>query len=310
MTVTGLPHLTGISALSPAQISRILDRIEQYDVGLKDDEDFTKTLHDKQIVFLFFENSTRTRTSFEMAAYKLGANTIHWDAANSSLAKGESFQDTILNINAMRPDSIIVRHHDYGAPHYMAEIVDCPVINAGDSWNEHPTQALLDAYTLKQKFGSLDGLQIAICGDIAHSRVAKSNIILLSKMGVHIHAVAPEFLMPEKLPADGIHTFDSLEEGLKGCDAIMMLRNQKERMEAGLIKSDEEFFRQYGLTKERLAIANKDAVVLHPGPMNRNVEIADAVADDADRSLILKQVSNGIPTRMAVMDMLINKAGA
>lgn len=299
--------LTGIDRLSTEEIEMLLGRAQFFADALEMNEPFERTLEGKIIFNLFFENSTRTRLSFEMAAKRLGADVINWDTASSSVSKGETFDDTIKTLNAMRPDGIIIRHSDFGAPEYVANNVDCPVVNGGDSYREHPTQALLDALTIKQVKGRIKGLNIAICGDIAHSRVANSNIILLRKMGANIRVIAPPFLMPEKFPAEGIQKFESLEEGLPECDIVMMLRNQKERMEAGLIKDDAEFFNQYGLTTERLALAKKDAHVMHPGPMNRNVEIADAVADDPHKSLITKQVANGIPTRMAILDLLMGE---
>ncbi len=297
--------LTGIGKLSADDIDLILERAQYFADALEHDEVLPQTLAGKVIFNLFFENSTRTRLSFEMAAHRLGANIINWDTASSSVSKGETFDDTIKTLNAMRPDGIIIRHSDFGAPEYVANNVNCAVINAGDSYREHPTQALLDALTIKQIKGRIEGLNIAICGDVAHSRVANSNIILLSKLGANIRVIAPPFLMPQKFPAEGVQTFENLESGLPDCDIVMMLRNQKERMEAGLIKDDAEFFNQFGLTSDRLALAKKDAHVMHPGPMNRNVEIADSVADDPHKSLITKQVANGIPTRMAVLELLM-----
>ncbi len=264
-----------------------------------------QSLKGHNILSLFFEDSTRTRISFEIATNNLGANFVRWDVKSSSTNKGETLQDTILTLNAMKPDAIIVRHSEYNAPHFVSTIVDCPVINAGDSWNQHPTQALLDAFTIQEHFDKINGLTIAICGDIAHSRVAQSNMILLHKLGANIRIIAPPYLLPEKFPIPDVAIFNNMEEGLQDCDAIMMLRNQKERMEAGLIKSDEEFFQNFGLTKQRLALAKPNAVVLHPGPMNRNVEIADDVADDQKQSLILQQVQNGVYIRMAILELLI-----
>jgi aspartate carbamoyltransferase catalytic subunit len=294
-----MKHLTGIDHLSKDDIEALLNKA---DTPFK-----TDSLKGKVILSLFFENSTRTKISFDMAAKRLGAEMIHWDAGTSSISKGETFLDTILNLNAMKPDAVIVRHHEYGAPQFMAQHMDCPVINAGDSYREHPTQALLDALTMRQAKGKLEDLNIAICGDIAHSRVAHSNMILLDKMKVNVRIVAPPALMPDKLPVKHVQRFDNLKEGLKDCDIIMMLRNQKERMESGLIASDAEFFNHYGLTLERLAYAKPDCLVMHPGPMNRNVEIADEVADDPQRSLILKQVENGVLMRMAVLESLLSQ---
>lgn len=298
-------HLTGIEDLDAAEIISILDLAEYY-ADTKDE--ISRTLKNKIILTLFFEDSTRTRVSFEMAVKRLGGEVINMDFSKSSMNKGESFEDTIKTLNAMHPDAIIVRHGDYGAPTVISKLVDCPVINAGDSWREHPTQALLDALTIRRHFSTIENKTIAICGDIAHSRVANSNMILLSKLGAKIHIVAPPALLPEKFPVQNVQSFDNMKEGLKGCDVVMMLRNQTERMQAGLIKSELDFFNEYGLTKEKLGYANKQAVVLHPGPMNRGVEIADDMADDPKRSLILEQVRNGIPTRMAVIDILVSDA--
>ena len=297
--------LTGIGKLSADDILLILERAQYFADAMKHGEVLPQTLAGKVIFNLFFENSTRTRLSFEMAAHRLGANVINWDTGSSSISKGETFDDTIKTLNAMHPEGIIIRHSDFGAPEYVAKNVDCPVINAGDSYREHPTPALLDALTIRQVKGRIEGLNIAICGDVAHSRVANSNMILLSKLGANIRVIAPPFLMPQKFPADGIAKFESLEDGLPDCDIVMMLRNQKERMEAGLIKDDAEFFNQFGLTTERLALAKKDAHVMHPGPMNRNVEIADSVADDPQKSLITRQVENGVFVRMAVLELLL-----
>lgn len=298
-------HLLGISDLSKDDILSLLDRADDYANRLLKGNFQSDLLRNKIIMTLFFEDSTRTRTSFELAAKRLGADVVHWEAKSSSLSKGETFLDTIQTLGAMKPDAIVVRHSEYGAPVTISTLVDCPVINAGDSWREHPTQALLDALTIRRHFGSLDGLRVAICGDIAHSRVAASNMILLRALGVEVRIVAPPALKPEKFPADGITAFDILKDGVAGCDVVMMLRNQKERMQSGLVESDDAFFAQYGLTHDTLAYAKPTAMVMHPGPMNRGVEIAGELADDPNRSLILKQVQNGVPMRMAVMDMLL-----
>lgn len=305
-------HLIGIETLSAEEINIILDLADYYADRLDDRAFKPRILKDQIVLTLFFEDSTRTRTSFEMAAKRLGADVVNIDLRTSSLSKGESLTDTIHTLHSMlRPDSIVVRHSEYGAPQFISQLVDCPVINAGDSWHEHPTQALLDALTMRRHFGDIEGKKIAICGDISHSRVAASNMILLTKLGAEVHVVAPPALMPEKFPAgsnaDHIQKFDNLSEGIKDCDVVMMLRNQMERMQAGLIESEEEFFQEYGLTKEKLASANKDVLVMHPGPMNRGVEISDEVADDPEHSLILEQVRNGVPTRMAVMDILMKE---
>lgn len=300
-----MKHLLGISDLNADQLRSVLDRAAYYARALQEGQWDRTKLENKIVLTMFFENSTRTVTSFDMAAKRLGADVVNWNAEHSSLKKDETFSDTIDTLSAMEPDAIVIRHHEYGAPGFVASRVKCPVINAGDSWREHPTQALLDALTMEQEKGALEGLEVSICGDVAHSRVANSNILLLSKMGAKVRVVAPEMLMPEKMPVEGIPKFTSLEEGIAGADIVMMLRIQKERMERSLIPDDAAFFRQYGLTAERLRHAKPDALVMHPGPMNRGLEIADDVADDPERSLLKKQVANGIPTRMAVLDLLL-----
>ena len=298
-------HLIGIEDLSPDEINIILDLADYYAERLDEREFKPDILRNQIVLTLFFEDSTRTRTSFEVAAKRLGADVVNIDLRTSSINKGESLLDTIRTLNSMlRPDAIIVRHSEFGAPHFISTIVDCPVINAGDSWNEHPTQALLDALTIRRAFGKIDGLTVAIIGDIAHSRVASSNMKLLTKMGAHVRIIAPPVLMPEKLPADNIKQFNSLEDGLKGADIAMTIRPQKERMEKALIE-DDSYFSEFGLTKEKLSWAKKDAVVLDPGPFLRNVQISDDLADDPNKFLYLKQVRNGVPTRMAVLDILM-----
>lgn len=298
--------LIGIDELNAQEIGIILDLADYYADRLSERNFKPDILRGAIVLTLFFEDSTRTRVSFEMAAKRLGADVVNMDIRTSSMSKGESLTDTIQTLVAgVDPDAIVVRHSEYNAPRFIANLVDCPVINAGDSWREHPTQALLDALTIRRHFGTLEGLKVAICGDIAHSRVANSNMILLRKMGVEVNIVAPPALKPEKFPAADVKAFDTMKDGLKGCDVVMMLRNQKERMEAGLIESDEAFFKEFGLTHEKLTYANKNAVVMHPGPMNRGVEIDGNLADDPTRSLILEQVKNGVPTRMAVMDLLL-----
>ncbi len=298
-------HLTGINHLSADDIHALLDKAQSYADQLDRGQAVEQSLDRKNIITMFFENSTRTRLSFELAAHRLGANVINWDMETSSLKKNESFLDTILTVGAMKPDAVIVRHSEYEAPVFMSKRMGCSIINAGDSWREHPTQALLDALTIRQAKGKIEGLTVTICGDVGHSRVAASNFILLDKLGATIRVIAPEFLLPQKWAIDGIETFTSMEDGLPGSDIIMMLRNQKERMDASRVPDDTAFHRQYGLTADRLDLA-PGALVLHPGPMNRGVEIADEVADHPARSLILKQVTNGIPTRMAVLDTLLS----
>ncbi len=300
-----MQHMLGIEDLSTDTIQDLLERAARYAEALEEGSWDRKKLENKIVLTLFFEPSTRTLISFDVAAKRLGAQVVNWQVENSAMRKDESFLDTILTLNQMGPDAIIIRHVEYGAPGFVASRVDCPVINGGDSWHEHPTQALLDALTMQQAKGDLKDLTVAICGDVAHSRVANSNAILLKKMGASVRIVAPEFLMPEDFPVEGLETFTSLEDGLPGSDVIMLLRIQKERMKAGKIPDDATYHNQFGLTMERLALANPEAVVMHPGPMIRGVEISDEVADDPVRSLIARQVANGIPTRMAVLDMLI-----
>ena len=263
-------------------------------------------LKHKIIINLFFENSTRTLTSFDIAAKRLGGTVVNWSPKDSSLAKRESFTDTIDTLAAMGPDAAVIRHSEYGAPKFVAARMDCPVINGGDSWREHPTQALLDALTMVQHFDRLEGVKVAIIGDIAHSRVASSNLILLTKMGADVRVIAPEVLMPEELPADGIERFTSLEEGLAGVDVVMSLRLQKERMDSALISSDAAYFNEFGINNTVLDQCAPNAMVMDPGPLIRGVHIADDIADDPKRSLILKQVANGIPVRMAVLDLLVD----
>ncbi len=300
-----MKHLLGIDELSPEGIQDIINRADYYARALVDGRWDRNKLQNKIILTLFFESSTRTLTSFDIAAKRLGAGVVNWNASISALSKDESFSDTIDTLSAMQPDAIIIRHSEYGAPNFVANRVDCTVINAGDSWREHPSQALLDALTIMQEKGKLEGLTISICGDVAHSRVASSNAKLLTKMGANVRFVAPEFLMPQKLPCESIKCFDNLEDGIAGADVVMMLRIQKERMDRGDIPSDAAYFNNHGLTLERLKHAKPDAIIMHPGPMNRGVEIADEVADDPTRSMMKAQVANGIPTRMAILDILM-----
>jgi len=300
-------HLIDINELSPHDIQSILTAGDQYSQQLTDQSYSPTLLSNKIILTLFFEDSTRTRTSFDIAAKRLGAQVVHWDAKTSSLNKGETFHDTITTLNAMAPDAIIVRHYEYGAPKVISTLVNCPVINAGDSWNEHPTQALLDALTIQQHFGTLNGLNIGIIGDIAHSRVASSNMKLLTKMGANVCVIAPDILLPEKLPSADIKRHNNLREGMENKDVIITIRPQKERMDSALI-NDTTYFKEYGLTMDRLQDwAKPDTIVLDPGPFLRNVQISDDLADDTTRFLYHKQVHNGVAIRMAVMDLLINK---
>ena len=294
-----MKHLLGIDELKPADITAILNHAQRYADALAKGTWDREKLRGKLILNLFFENSTRTLTSFEIAAKKLGADVINWNMQSSSLAKGESFMDTIITLDAMAPDAVVIRHSDFGAPVYVAKRMHCAVVNGGDSWRQHPTQALLDALTMRQHFGRLEGLRIAIIGDIAHSRVAASNMQLLRMMGAHVRVIAPPVLMPEKLAAEGVEKFTTLSDGLHGCDVVMTIRPQKERMSTVLIE-DDVYFRDYGLTHEKLATAKDGAIVLDPGPFIRGLQISDELADDENRFFYRQQVANGIPVRMAV----------
>ena len=253
---------------------------------------------------MFFESSTRTQASFELAGKRLGADVMNMSMAHSSVKKGETLIDTAMTLNAMHPDLLVVRHPSSGAVNLLASKVNCAVLNAGDGRHEHPTQALLDALTIRRAKGRIQRLTVAICGDIAHSRVARSNLILLNKMENRIRLIAPPTLMPAGVDAFGCELFDDMREGLKGCDVVMMLRLQKERMDGGFIPSEREYYHRYGLDAEKLSHAAEDAIVMHPGPMNRGVEIDGDLADDINRSVIQDQVEMGVAVRMACMDLL------
>ncbi|EEA91908.1 aspartate carbamoyltransferase [Pseudovibrio sp. JE062] len=252
---------------------------------------------------LFFEASTRTQSSFELAGKRLGADVMNMSVSTSSVKKGETLIDTAATLNAMRPDLLVVRHHAAGAVHLLARKVGCAVVNAGDGPHEHPTQALLDALTIRRHKGTLGGLTVAICGDIRHSRVARSNIILLSNMGARVRVIAPSTLLPSGIHSMGVEVFTDMREGLKGCDIVMMLRLQRERMSGAFVPSVREYFRYHGLDAEKLSYAKPDALVMHPGPMNRGVEIAAEIAD-GPQSLIREQVEMGVAIRMAVLEAL------
>jgi aspartate carbamoyltransferase catalytic subunit len=264
-------------------------------------------LRGRTLINLFFENSTRTRTSFELAGKRLGGDVINMSVGTSSIKKGETLIDTAMTLNAMHPDVLVVRHADSGAVHLLAEKVNCSVINAGDGTHEHPTQALLDALTIRRRLGrGLEGLTVAICGDIAHSRVARSNIHLMGIMGARVRAVAPPTLLPAGLERMGVEIHHDMERGLADVDIIMMLRLQTERMKGSFVPSIREYYRLYGLDYEKLKVAKLDALIMHPGPMNRGVEIDSEVADDIDRSLIREQVEIGVAVRMACLEALVS----
>lgn len=291
--------LLSIDSLSDDQVATILDRAELFFAANRARQ-ASSELAGKVVFNLFYENSTRTAMSFATAAYRLGAAPLFLPVEQSSIKKGETFEDTALTLNAMRPDALVIRHRENGAPAAMALIMDCPVINAGDGTNEHPTQALLDAATIHQRFGRLEGLKVAICGDIRHSRVARSNAKLLPRLGAEVRLAGPAEFMPDGIPPL------SVDEAIAGADVVMMLRIQRERLEQDLNDAPGEYLERYGLTAERLSRAAPNSAVMHPGPMNRGVEIESAVADDAERSLITRQVEMGVAVRMACLELLID----
>jgi aspartate carbamoyltransferase catalytic subunit len=296
--------LLSIDSLSDGQIEEILDRGERWFEENRSAGNRSQTLAGRIVFNLFYENSTRTAMSFATAAHRLGASALSLSVEHSSVKKGETLEDTAATLNAMRPDALVIRHRDNGAPAVAATIMDAPVINAGDGTNEHPTQALLDAATMRRRLGRLDGITVAICGDIRHSRVARSNAKLLPRLGAEVRLAGPPELMPEGAP------LLSVDEAIDGADVVMMLRVQRERLEADLGDAPGEYLSRFGLTAERLRRAAPGAVVMHPGPMNRGVEIESAVADDPDRSLITLQVEMGVAVRMACLEMLIREPDA
>ena len=297
-------HLLGIEPLAPEAIREILDLSDSYvDLNRRPNK-HSDVLAGRTQVNMFFENSTRTQASFELAGKRLGADVMNISMQASSIKKGETLIDTAMTLNAMHPDLLVVRHPHSGAVDLLAQKVNCSVLNAGDGRHEHPTQALLDALTIQRAKGRLHRLSIAICGDIAHSRVARSNIILLGKMENRIRLIAPPTLMPSGIESFGCEIFDDMQEGLKDIDVVMMLRLQRERMDGGFIPSEREYYHRYGLDEAKLRAAKPDAIVMHPGPMNRGVEIDGEIADDINRSVIQEQVEMGVAVRMAVMDLL------
>ena len=295
-------HLLAIEGMQKSEIQKLLDRADYF--ASLDKHTDTKYLPGYVVLNVFFENSTRTRVSFELAARRLGAEVINISLINSSIKKGESLLDTASTLNAMKPDLLIVRHPHSGAPLLFTEYLNCSIINAGDGRHEHPTQALLDALTIKRRIGYLEGLKISICGDIANSRVARSNIHLLTTMGAEVRCVAPSTLMPSSLEKLGVKCFFDMKEGIKDADVVMLLRLQNERMSGTENPSEREYFNFFGLDETKLSMANSNAVIMHPGPMNRGVEIASALADDANRSLIKTQVEMGVAVRMSIIEAL------
>ena len=298
-------HLLGINGLSPLDIELLLDRADDA-VGLSRRKDKkSSTLRGRTQINLFYEASTRTQASFELAGKRLGADVMNMAVASSSVKKGETLIDTAMTLNAMRPDILVIRHASAGAAALLAQKVGCAVVNAGDGAHEHPTQALLDALTIRRARGRIAGLTVAICGDVAHSRVARSNIILLNALGARVRVVAPSTLLPSGIAQMGVEVFNAMKDGLANADVVMMLRLQRERMAGAYVPSVREYFRYWGLDAEKLKAAKEDALVMHPGPMNRGVEIASAIAD-GPQSVIQEQVEMGVAVRMAVMEALLD----
>ena len=297
-------HLLGIEGLSADEITRLLDLSQSYATQPKDDPRARALLRGRTVMNLFFENSTRTLTSFELAAKRLGADVINMAVGTSSIKKGETLLDTAMTLNAMGPDVMIVRHPESGAVSLLSQKVDGAVVNAGDGRHEHPTQALLDALTIRRRRGKIQGLIVAICGDVLHSRVARSNIHLLTKLGAKVRVIAPTTLLPSQVDKMGVRVFTDMRKGLKDADVVMMLRLQLERMQGAYVPSIREYFHFFGLDYEKLEVAKPDAIIMHPGPMNRGVEIDSELADDINRSVIREQVEMGVAVRMACLDAL------
>ena len=298
-------HLLGIEGLSAEEITLILDLAGSYVEQNRQADKKSSGLRGRTVINLFFENSTRTRTSFELAGKRLGGDVINMSVSTSSVKKGETLIDTAMTLNAMHPDVLVVRHSDSGAVKLLSEKVNCAVINAGDGSHEHPTQALLDALTIRRRKGRIRGLVVAICGDILHSRVARSNIYLLNTMGAKVRVVAPPTLLPSRVEDLGVDVFYDMKSGLKDVDVVMMLRLQTERMHGSFVPSIREYFHFFGLDYAKLEVAKEDAMIMHPGPMNRGVEIDSEVADDIGRSAIHEQVEMGVAVRMACLDVLM-----
>ena len=297
-------NLLSIEGMNKLEINSLLDRADYF--ADLDPLKIIKTLNGYVILNVFFENSTRTRVSFELAGRRLGAEVINISVDKSSIKKGESLLDTANTLSAMKPNLLIVRHPESGAPKLFSDYLNCSIVNAGDGRHEHPTQALLDALTIRRRLGKIEGLKIAICGDILNSRVARSNIHLLTTLGVEVRCIAPPTLMPKSLENLGVNCFNSLKDGINNVNAIMLLRLQSERMSGTESPSKREYYRFYGLDEEKLRMAHHDAVIMHPGPMNRGVEIASSLADNEDRSLIKTQVEIGVAIRMATIEAVYN----
>ena len=300
-------HLLGIQDLSISDIKLILDESKKFISLNKSKNKKLDILRGKTQINLFFEPSTRTQSSFELAGKRLGADVMSMNITNSAIKKGETLIDTAMTLNAMHPDIIVVRHQDSGASNLLSQKVNCSVLNAGDGRSEHPTQALLDALTIIEKKKKIEGLRVAICGDILHSRVARSNIFLLNMLGAEVNIVAPTNLMPKDIEKFGVKTFSNMKEGVKDCDIVMMLRLQNERMSSSFLSSNREYYEYYGLTPDKLEKAKKDAIIMHPGPMNRGIEIDTKLADDINKSVIKEQVELGVAVRMACLKIFCEK---
>ena len=303
-TILKSSHLLGTETLSVGEITALLDLADTYVALSRSGNKKTDVLKGRTLINLFFEASTRTQSSFELAGKRLGADVLNMSVKTSSVSKGETLIDTATTLNAMRPDILVVRHQDSGAAELLSRKLDCGVVNAGDGSHEHPTQALLDALTIRRRGRKFEGLLVAICGDVLHSRVARSNINLLLKMGARVRLIAPRTLLPGDADRFGVEIFHDMRKGLEGVDVVMMLRLQLERMSGAFVPSTREYFRFYGLDAEKVKLARPGALVMHPGPMNRGVEIDSAVADDIEVSVIQEQVEMGVAIRMAVLDAL------
>jgi len=300
-------HLLGIQSLSVKEAKDIIYEAKSFIKLNRSNSKKLDTLRGKTQINLFFEPSTRTQSSFDLAGKRLGADVMTMNITNSSVKKGETLIDTAMTLNAMHPDIIVIRHQDSGAPNLLSQKVNCAVINAGDGRREHPTQALLDALTIIDRKGKIEGLKIAICGDILHSRVARSNIYLMNMLGAEVNVVAPKTLMPRSIEKLGVKAFTDMKKGLESCDIVMMLRLQNERMQGSFLPSKREYYEYYGLTPEKLKYASKDALLMHPGPMNRGVEIDTKLADNINVSLVKEQVELGVAVRMACLKIYCKK---
>jgi aspartate carbamoyltransferase catalytic subunit len=300
VTARAVRHLLGIDGLSRESALQLLDAAKAFWEMNRRAVKKAPTLRGKTVINLFFENSTRTRTSFELAGKRLSADVVNISASTSSTKKGETLRDTVATLDAMAPDVVVIRHSASGAPHFVAQRTRAAVINAGDGLHEHPTQALLDAFTIRHHKGSFEGLEVLICGDVTHSRVARSNILLLSLLGAKVRVAGPRTLLPREVESLGVRVFHDLPSALAGVDVVMTLRIQQERLVNALLPNTREYSRTFGIDANRLALAEKDAIVMHPGPLNRGVEISDEVAD-GPQSVVLDQVEAGVAVRMAVL---------